>query len=274
MLWELVRDVALALPASCPAGVLPVAYAGVCIGLLRTLGLAPLPAGDTSGSSSSTAAAPPLTSAEWAAVELFAVLSPALCAVATPPSQLDRALLHEAGSVVHRAILRLLPLFDRAVHSCGLKQLQLMSGVAGEAACQLPLLVAGWEAERAPTAESRLRLGVVSLALLDPTLGAALRLACPTPSKPSGSRGDPSPEAAAAAAAAATSLLQQMHLRLCKAAHFCAASDPAEHAERAAQAALAQAGQVLGLRLADCFKALQLAFWKSGASSGALEGGR
>lgn len=170
------------------------------------------------------------------------MLSPALRAVATPPSQLDRALLHEAGSVVHRAILRLLPLFDRAVHSCGLQQLQLMSGVAGEAACQLPLLVAGWEAERAPTAESRLRLGVVSLALLDPTLGAALRLACPTPSKPSGSRGDPSPEAAAAAAAAATSLLQQMHLRLCKAAHFCAASDPAEHAERAAQAALAQAG--------------------------------
>ncbi|KAI7836885.1 hypothetical protein COHA_009217 [Chlorella ohadii] len=144
VLFELLRDVAAALPPSPSADVPKQKFAVTCLSLCSVLAVLPAPSADGGGGSEGTAA--PLSTADWAAKEAFALLSRPIRLVASPSSQLSNpmpdSLMQEAVNAVQDATIRLAELLQRAPARCSPRQLQLAFSAAWEAARQLPLLVA------------------------------------------------------------------------------------------------------------------------------------
>ncbi len=260
VLFELLRDVAAALPPSPSADVPKQKFAVTCLSLCSVLAVLPAPSADGGGGSEGTAA--PLSTADWAAVEAFALLSRPIRLVASPSSQLSNpmpdSLMQEAVNAVQDATIRLAELLQRAPARCSPWQLQLAFSAAWEAARQLPLLVATIPSA-APVPESEAKKWCrVSLSALQAATTAALKLVAPPTSNAAGSRQALSQESAATAAAIGAKVLQRMHARLCKMAHFLAADVPSE--QRGVQAALAASSLALAKLLARCSRSWQLAF--------------
>ena len=258
LLMELVRDVAVAVPRSPPPGIPRDSFLVTLASVCRAIAL---PLAGANGGTDSAAPAAPLTAADWAAVEAYAVLAPAIRLAASPPSQLSRELLQEVAGTAYDALRAVLQVLQGAAIPCTPKQLQLLFDVAWEAASMLPLHLAAMAANpvRAPAGIPG-ALGRVSLTLIQTFLSSASALWQPAASPAfvaAGSRPAGSAEDAGAAAAVSARLLQQAHIRLCKMVHFVAAAPPAE--QRLLQAALAEAQQRLAGLLAQCFDELHLA---------------